>query len=104
VRALRSGGSKGVKFRSPFMRPFAPCFASLVSGAQVYLLIRDHCVPDTTTCDSGHRPGVLKHCMIKGYNDRCDQSSSSLVAEHRADVGGESRYRVRASGRDPYSR
>ena len=62
------------------------------------------CVPDTTTCDSGHRPGVLKHCMMRGYNDRCEQSSTSLVAEHRADVRGESRYRMRASGRDAYAR
>ena len=69
----------------------------------VYLLIRDQNPPVTPSCDSGHRPGVLAHLMIKSYNDRCDQSSSSLVAQHRADVGGESRYRMRASGRDPYA-
>ena len=63
-----------------------------------------HNAPVTPSCDSGHRPIVLENRMMESYNDRCDQSSSSLVAEHRADVGGESRYRMRASGRDPYAR
>lgn len=42
--------------------------------------------------------------MMKSYNDCRDQSSSSFVAEHCADVGGKSRYRMRASGRDAYAR
>lgn len=42
--------------------------------------------------------------MMNRYNDRCDQSSSSRVAQHRADVGSESRYRMRASGRYAYAR
>ena len=38
------GGSKGCLRRPHFMRPFAPCFAGPVAGAQVYLLRRrgDH--------------------------------------------------------------
>ena|SRR6266705_2832851 len=95
---------KGVCGDFIFMRPFAPCFASTAGGQPAYLLIRDHSVPDTPSCDSGHRPGVLEHRMMKSYNDCCDQRSSSLVAEHCADVGGESRYRMRASGRDAYAR
>jgi len=42
--------------------------------------------------------------MMKSYNGSCDKSSSSVVAEHCADVGGESRYRMHASGRDTYAR
>jgi len=58
----------------------------------------------TTRRDSGHRPIVLEHRMMKSYNDCCDQSSSSLVAEHCPYVGGDSRYRMRAPGRDAYAR
>jgi hypothetical protein len=31
-------GSEGVKFREPFMRTFAPCFASTSKGPRVYVL------------------------------------------------------------------
>src|SRR5664279_1638531 len=36
------GGSKGCLRRLHFMRPFAPCFAELVAGAQVYVLRHAH--------------------------------------------------------------
>jgi len=37
---FKSGGSEGSEVSSRFMRPFAPCFAGSVAGAQVYLLDR----------------------------------------------------------------
>jgi hypothetical protein len=33
-------GSQGVEFQEPFMRTFAPCFASAEDGQPVYLLSR----------------------------------------------------------------
>jgi hypothetical protein len=70
---------------------------------RIYLLIRNN-VPDTAACDSGHRPAVLEHCMMKSYNDCRDPTSRSVFAQHRADVGGKPRYRMRASGSYTYTR
>jgi hypothetical protein len=37
----RPGGSEGVEFREPFMRPFAPCFAQPPECARLYLLDKE---------------------------------------------------------------
>ena len=59
--------------------------------------------PDTSSCDYSHRPGVLERWMMKGYNDRCDESSSSFIAKCRADVGRDPGNSLRHARRQPHA-
>lgn len=58
----------------------------------------------TVRCDCRHRPGVLEHGIMKSYNDRCDQRSSSLFAQRRADVDSDPGNRMRIARCQPYAR